>query len=229
MRGANGRGGRTGFHCGRKQQKLEEVKKSIESAGGICDYLSCDVSSEEDCKKLIGACISQFGRIDILVNNAGTSGSTAKMEDQFKTEHYQAVMKTDFDSVFMMIKYAYPECAKNGVGSIINISSSAALKAAGPIVYTAAKGAIKSMTRVLAKNFGPMNVRINSIYPGMIDTEMTHSALATPEGEAMFKAMSPLGLIGQPDDIAYGALYLASDAARFVTGQDLVIDGGFTC
>ncbi len=129
----------------------------------------------------------------------------------------------------MTIKYAYPECAKNGVGSIINISSLAALRARGPVMYAAAKGAVKSLSKNLAKRLGPMGVRVNTIYPGLIITEMTEGILERPDLKAHYEQESPLGLLGNTEDIAYCALYLASDASRFVTGADFVIDGGATC
>ena len=135
----------------------------------------------------------------------------------------------DFDSTFLAIKYAYPQCEKHGVGSIINIASLAALRASGPIVYSAAKGAIRSVSRTLAKRLGEKQVRVNTIYPGFIVTEMTERIHEMPEQEAKMRADSVLGLLGEVDDIAYCALYLASDAARFVTGQDFVVDGGAMC
>ena len=120
-------------------------------------------------------------------------------------------------------------CQQNKAGSIINIASLAALRASGPIVYTAAKGAIKSMSKNLGQRFGAIGVRVNTIYPGFIVTEMTEKVYEHPEEEERLKADSSLGKLGEVDDIAYCALYLASDAAKFVTGQDFVVDGGATC
>lgn len=127
------------------------------------------------------------------------------------------------------MKYAYPMCAEHNVGSIINIASLAALSARGPIVYSAAKGAVRSFSRSMAKRLGPEGVRVNTIYPGFVITEMTQGVLEDPQKKAYFESESPLGLIGISDDIAACALYLSSNAARFVTGQDFVIDGGATC
>ena len=104
-----------------------------------------------------------------------------------------------------------------------------ALSARGPIVYTAAKGAVRSVSKILAKQFGPLGVRVNTIYPGFIVTEMTEKIHEMPEQEKRMREESPLGLLGKAEDIGYCALYLASDAAKFVTGQDFVIDGGATC
>lgn len=214
---------------GRRMNKLEEVKAEVEADGGICACFSADLTNEANCKAMVAACMDRFGRLDILINSAGGKGSHGALEEEFSTENYRETMAVDLDSTFMAIKYAYPECAKNGVGSIINIASLAALRASGPIVYSAAKGAIKSMSRTLGKRLGSEKVRVNTIYPGFIITEMTERIHEFPDMENKYRTESPLGLLGEVEDIGYCALYLASDAARFVTGQDFVIDGGATC
>ena len=137
-------------------------------------------------------------------------------------------MQIDLDSIVYLIKYAYPEMSKVH-GSIVNISSIAAYRGTGHVAYTAAKGAIRSMNNVLAKKFGSLGIRINTIYPGLIETEMTKKAVENEEFRKRQLEQIPAGRIGQPEDIANCALYLASDAAKFVTGQDFIIDGGYTC
>ena len=214
---------------GRRMGKLEEVKAEIEAAGGVCTCFSADLTDESNCRAMVDACVERYGRLDILVNSAGGRGAHGALEEEFSTENYRETMAVDLDSTFMAIKYAWPECAKNGAGSIINIASLAALRASGPIVYSAAKGAVKSMSRTLAKRLGGEGGRVNTIYPGFILTEMTAGVREHPELEARFRGESPLGLLGTVEDIGHCALYLASDAARFVTGQDFVIDGGATC
>ncbi|MGN0194765.1 MAG: SDR family NAD(P)-dependent oxidoreductase [Pseudoramibacter sp.] len=214
---------------GRRLNKLEDVQAEIEKAGGTCACFSADLTDEANCQKMVEFTLKTYGRLDILVNSAGGRGAHGTLEEEFSTENYRKTLAVDLDATFMAIKYAYPECAKHGCGSIINIASLAALRATGPIVYSTAKGAIRSMSRTLAKRLGPEGIRVNTIYPGFIVTEMTAPALDDPKLVARFKGESPLGLIGEVDDIAYCALYLASDAAKFVTGQDFVIDGGATC
>ena len=158
---------------GRRMGKLEEVKAEIEAAGGVCTCFSADLTDESNCRAMVDACVERYGRLDILVNSAGGRGAHGALEEEFSTENYRETMAVDLDSTFMAIKYAWPECAKNGAGSIINIASLAALRASGPIVYSAAKGAVKSMSRTLAKRLGGEGVRVNTIYPGFILTEMT--------------------------------------------------------
>lgn len=214
---------------GRRLSKLENVKAEIEAAGGVCECFSADLTKEDACRAMVDACVEKFGRLDILVNSAGGRDAHGDLALEFSTENLRDTMALDFDATFNTVKYAYPKMEKSGSGSVINIASLAALRASGPIVYSAAKGAIKSMSRTLAKRLGGMNIRVNTIYPGFIVTEMTAGVMGHPEIRAKYEAESPLGLLGKAEDIAYCALYLASDAAKFVTGQDFVVDGGATC
>ena len=149
------------------------------------------------------------------------------VSDVSKEEDCQAaVAACVLDGIFYMVKYGWEECAKNGVGSIIPVASLAAWKAAGSVAYTATKGAIRSMTPCLAKLLAPHGVRVNTLYPGFIDTDMTHAATEfEPFVKSKLQAI-PMGRFGTVDDCAYGVLYLASDASSFMCGQHLVIDGG---
>ncbi len=210
-------------------ERAELVKTEILSKGGHCEYAVVDLSMEENCHEAVDACIRVYGRLDILINSAGTQGAHGNLEKEMDTANFDKVMKVDFNSVFMMTKYSWPFLAEQGGGSIINIASLAALKCNGPLVYTAAKGAIRSYSHTLAKRLGERGVRVNVIYPGFVLTEMTRGVLERPELKKHFEEESPLGILGEAEDIAYCALYLSSDAARFVTGQDFVIDGGAMC
>lgn len=213
---------------GRREEKLRDVCREIESAGHTAAYVSADLSEESGCKAAVDACIRAYGRLDILINSAGSRGANGNLDEEFSTENYHHTMSADLDSTVFMAKYAYPHCAEHQKGSIINIASLAALQARGPVVYSAAKGAVRSFSRTLAKRLGPLGVRVNTIYPGLIITEMTEGILERPESEQHYREESPLGLLGKTEDIAYCALYLASDASAFVTGQDFIIDGGAT-
>ena len=214
---------------GRRLNKLEEVRAEIEAAGGRCACFSADLTHEENCRAMVDFCVRTFGRLDILINSAGGRGAYGDLEEEFSTKNFEETMAMDFTSTFMAVKYAYPECAVHGVGSILNIASLAALGARGPIVYSAAKGAVRSFSRTLAKRLGDRKVRVNTIYPGLIITERTEGIRERPDLKEKYQKESPLGLLGEVEDIGWCALYLASDASRFVTGQDFVVDGGATC
>lgn len=214
---------------GRQVQKLDAVCSEIWSAGGSCQGFAADLTEEENCQAMVEACQDCFGRLDILVNSAGSRGANGDLYVELAVENLRATFAADFDSTFFATKYAWPAMAAGGGGSIINIASLAALQARGPVVYAAAKGAVRSFSRAMAKRLGPKNVRVNTIYPGFVVTEMTRGVLDNPAMKTHFEADSPLGRIGEADDIAVCALYLAGNAAKFVTGQDFVIDGGATC
>ena len=214
---------------GRRQTKLDAVRAEVRAAGGVCEAFAADLTAEESCRAMVEACREHFGRVDILVNSAGSRGASGDLEAELTAENLRATMAADFDATFFAVKHAWSACAEHGAGSIINIASLAALQARGPVVYSAAKGAVRSFSRTMAKRLGPHGVRVNTSYPGFVVTEMTQGVLDDPALKARFVAESPLGRIGRAEDIAACALYLAGDAARFVTGQDFVIDGGATC
>ena len=217
------------FIVARREARLLELQASIEANGGTCGFFVADLSIEENCKASVEACVQHFGGVDILVNSVGIN--TGRIEDAFDTENYRYVMRVDLDASVFMIKYAHPFMEKAGGGSIINISSSAGVKAMvlSGIPYTASKGALRSLTRMWGKQFGPAHIRVNSIYPGCILTEMTQGSFGNPELIPLFTKDVPMGTIGEADDIGYCVLYLASPASAYVTGQDFIVDGGLTC
>ena len=213
----------------RRMEKLEETCAAAREGGGVCGAFSADLTVEENCHAMVKACQSQFGRVDILINSAGSRGASGDLAEELTAENLHATFAADFDSTFFATRYAWPVMAANKGGTIINIASLAALTARGPVVYSAAKGAVRSFSRSMAKRLGPQGIRVNTIYPGFVITEMTQGVLNDLNLKARFEKESPLGLIGRAEDIAACALYLASDAARFVTGQEFVVDGGATC
>ena len=221
------------FLIARRAEKLETIAHSIRESGGTAECWAADVSEEDACRTAVEKCVEIFGRLDIMVLAAGISGKSPRtVEELFDTEAYRRVMSINLDGTFFMVKYGWPECAKNGKGSIIMLNSLAAFKAAGHVPYSATKGAIRAWTKLFAKKMAPYQVRVNSVVPGLTDTEMVH-----PEGmDEIFEQRVlpaadriPLGRLGTPEDMAAGILYLASDAAGWVTGQCLVIDGGELC
>lgn len=218
------------FLVARREDKLAEVADEIKAAGGEAAYRACDVSSEEDVKATVEACVKEFGRLDIMVLSAGISGLPQRStEDAFDTDNWRKIQGINLDGVFWMIKYGWKECAKHGVGSIIPISSLAAWTADGSAAYTATKGAIRSLTHHFGKELAQYKIRVNTVYPGMIITDMTMGVSQNEQLKERFLANIPLKELGTPEDIAYGVLYLASDASSYMTGQHLIIDGGRLC
>lgn len=222
------------FLTARREDKLQKAVEEIEAAGASAAYRVTDVSNEEDCKTAIEECVATFGRLDIMVLSAGISGLSVSggLETAFDTDNWRKVLGVNLDGVMFMIKHGWEECAKNDVGAIIPVASLAAWKAAGSVAYTATKGAIRALTPCVAKLLAPEGVRMNTLYPGFIETDMTH-----PEGsDDIFQKIAPgilakipLGRTGKVSDCANAVLYLASDASSFMTGQHLVVDGGELC
>ena len=219
------------FLTARREEKLVKAVEEIEAAGGVAAYKVTDVSREEDCKAAVEACVDTFGRLDIMVLSAGTSGKSISggMEAVFDTENWNAVLGTNLSGTFWMIKHGYQECGKHGKGAIIPIGSLASWHVDGSAAYTATKYAIRGLTPWLAKALAPYGVRVNTFYPGLIDTDMTsaavrYDAFIKPELEK-----TPLGRVGEVEDCAQGILFLASDASEWMTGQHLVFDGGRLC
>lgn len=200
----------------------------IEAAGGKAIFIPCNVTRAADCQAAVEKTVATFGGLDILFNNAGI----IRRADVIGTteDEWDQVMAVNVKSIFLMSKYAIPHMQKNG-GSIINTSSGWGLKGGGNAVsYCASKGAVTNMTRAMAIDHGKYNIRVNSICPGDTDTPMLRNEakqLGQPENEFMAEAaMRPLRRYAQPVEIAQAVLYLASDAASYVTGAALIIDGG---
>ncbi|MBW8812955.1 MAG: glucose 1-dehydrogenase [Caulobacterales bacterium] len=191
-----------------------------------------DVSREVDVARVMDQVADRFGRIDILVNNAGVAG-TNKPTDQLTEAEWDAVQAVNVKGVFFCTKHAIPHLRRAGGGSIINLSSIYGLVSAPDVPpYHASKGAVRMMTKTDALIYAPEKIRVNSIHPGFIWTPMVegylHDAGDPPDGRQGLDALHPLGHVGEPDDIAWGCVYLASDESKFVTGAELVIDGGYT-
>jgi NAD(P)-dependent dehydrogenase (short-subunit alcohol dehydrogenase family) len=210
----------------------EQTAAQIRDAAGAAIHIAADVSSSVQVRKLIDGALESYGRIDVLYNNAGVGySSTLSMRDILKTpeEDWDRVLAINLKSVFLTCKYAIPEMIKTGGGSIINTSSIAALIGGEDAhAYTAAKGGMISLSRALAVEFGPKNIRVNCICPGVIDTPMVEPVVGPLKDASRPFRFSPIQRLGRPDDIAYCALYLASEESSFVTGSVFVVDGGVT-
>jgi NAD(P)-dependent dehydrogenase (short-subunit alcohol dehydrogenase family) len=210
----------------------QETAAMVKAAGGEAIHIAADVSVLPQVCRIIDGALESYGRIDVLYNNAGVGySSTLSMRDILKTpeEDWDRVMAINLKSVFLTCKCAIPEMIKTGGGSIINTSSVAALKGGEDAhAYTAAKGGMISLSRALAVEFGPHNLRVNCICPGVIDTPMVEPVVGPLKDKSRPFRWSPIRRLGTPEDIAYCALYLASDESSFVTGAVFVVDGGIT-
>ena len=204
------------------------VAAEISELGGEAVYVHLDVTREEDWQSAVQVAVSAFGKLDVLVNNAGI-WRRGRVEDT-SVEDWDAVQNVNSKGVFLGTKAAIPEMRKAGGGSVINISSTAGL-VGGPrsTAYTASKGAVRLFTKATAIQYAGEGIRSNSIHPGPIDTEMIQQVWQGEDNSREESiARTPLGRVGTVDDIAYGALFLASDESSFMTGSELVIDGGST-
>jgi NAD(P)-dependent dehydrogenase (short-subunit alcohol dehydrogenase family) len=204
----------------------QQVAADIQKQGGQATFVALDVTKEADWQAAVETAVRTYGKLNILVNNAGvfrTEGVEATTMELWN--HVVAVNQT---GVWLGMKYAVPAIRKAGGGSIVNISSGAGIIGTGmAAAYHSTKGAVRILTKTAAIEYAKDNIRINSVHPGVVDTEMVRSLLQS-EGMHSLVAAHPLGRVGTSEDIAYGVLYLASDESSFVTGSELVIDGGFT-
>ena len=205
-------------------KEAEAVAADIRASGGNAIGATIDVTSEPEWVALIAKTLASYGRIDILVNNAGISGSSVGDPDGL--EGWQRVIAVNQTSVFLGTKLAAEQMAKTGGGSIVNISSIMGFVGgpSGHPAYSASKGAVRIYTKSAAVRYGPLGVRVNSVHPGYMPP-MLNATNANERGEKI--AATPLRRLGEPIEVAYGVLFLASDEASFVTGTELVIDGGY--
>jgi NAD(P)-dependent dehydrogenase (short-subunit alcohol dehydrogenase family) len=207
----------------------QALAQEITRAGGRAVFQQCDVTRPEDCKHAVDRALGEYGRLDILFNNAGIIRRATVVD--LGEEDWDRVMEVNVKSIFLMSRYAIPVLTRLGGGVIINTASGWGLTGgAKAAVYCASKGAVVLLTKAMAVDHGPENIRVNCICPGDTDTSMLRNeAQQLGEGTDRFlteAARRPLGRVGKPEEIAQAALYLASDASSFVTGTALVIDGG---
>ena len=212
------------------EDDAQRTVADIEDKGGSARFVQTDVCEAEDVQALMERSAEEMGGIDVIVNNAGAQRSGAVTE--FEESEWDLLMHINPRSCFLGAKYSVPYLRERGGGSIVNVSSLAGLKGdPGMTAYSASKGAIIAFTRALAEELAPDNIRANSVCPGWIDTPFNEPAIEFMGGRAqqedMVQQTVPLKRQGTPEEIAPGILYLASDASSYVTGQELVIDGGF--
>ena len=205
----------------------EAVVADIREGGGDASYVHLDVVSEDNWRAAVEFTLETYGRLDILINNAAIYSRTSIVDTDL--EEWRRIMEINSTGVFLGTKHAVPAMQRSGGGSIINISSTAGLVgSARGSAYGASKGSVRLFTKYTAIQHAADSIRANSIHPGPIDTEMIAENLSTPDGRAESESRVPLQRIGTVMDVAYGALFLASDDSSYMTGAELVIDGGVT-
>jgi cyclopentanol dehydrogenase len=204
------------------------VEAEIHEAGGDAIYVHLDVTEEGDWVAAVDTAVNKYGKLDILVNNAGIT--IRKSIEDTTEDDWDRIMAINAKGVFLGTKHAIPAMRRSGGGSIVNISSTAGL-VGSPYSggsYAATKGAVRLFTKTTAIQYAKEGIRSNSVHPGLLETPMTVDILADPAVREARTRRIPLGRVGTAEDVAYGVLYLASDESSFVTGSELVIDGGTT-
>lgn len=219
----------TDINDGEGQAVVDEIRRS----GGTAKYWRLDASSEESVRGVFAEVVAEFGSLDVLVNNAGIAGVN-KPTHEISRQEWDRVISVNVSGVFYCTKHAIPLMKKAGGGSIINMSSIYGIIGAADLPpYHASKGAVRLMTKNDALLYAGDNIRVNSVHPGFIWTPLVADlAKDSPDGAEAFRrhldSLHPIGHVGEPDDIGHGVVYLASDESKFVTGSELVIDGGYT-
>ena len=207
------------------EEEGTKVVAKIGEAGGEALFVRLDVTDESSWRSAVEAAVERFGKVDILVNNAAILRTQGLLETT--EEIWDEVMDINAKGTFLGTKSVIPEMRKAGGGSIINISSGAGITGSRRnTAYHASKGAVRIFTKSAAIQYAGENIRVNSVHPGPVDTDMLASSLSVEGGRRPEDV--PLGRYGRPEEVAYGVLYLASDESSFVTGSEVVIDGGRT-
>jgi len=206
-----------------------EVVERLRAAGHAVDYVQADLQDPAAPERLVNDVLERFGRIDILVNNAGVAGHGDTVS--FRDEDYRRIMDINLDAVYRASRAAIAAMRRQGGGIILNIGSISGVVSNIPqrqVAYNTSKGAVHMLTRSLASDYVEDNIRVNAIAPGYIETEMTSPHLDGEEWGPTWRRMTPMGRGGTIEDVAAAALYLCSPASAYVTGEVLMVDGGYT-
>ena len=208
-------------------EKGNALEAELNHDGEVARYRQFDVTQENRWIEVVGEVMDTWGRLDVVVNNAGMSGVGRARVEETTVENWDAVFAVNSTAVMLGTKTAIPAMRKNGGGSVVNVSSIFGIVGSpAGAAYHASKGAARTFSKAAAVQYAPDNIRVNSVPPGFTDTPMTLDIHSQKEIRDAREKMTPLGRLGLPDDIAYGILYLACDESSWVTGIELVIDGG---
>ena len=222
------------FGCDLNLEAAQQTRELIQAEGGACEVRTCDVTNSAEVKALVDACMDRFGRIDILINNVGRSepGDPVAMDEAVWDEQ----MDVNVKSAFLTCKHVLPIMERQGGGSVVNISSIAGLRYVGKpqVAYAAGKAALMQMTQTTAVIYAPKGIRLNSVVPGLVFTPLV-KRLADKYAKGDFEGFVaqrhnavPMGRMGDAWDVAHAVLFLASDESRYITAQQIVVDGGIT-
>ena len=228
------RQGASVYGCDLNLEAAQATREVIHADGGVCEVQTCDVTHAAEVKALVDSCIAQFGRIDILINNVGRSepGDPVAMEEAVWDEQ----MNVNVKSAFLTCKHVLPIMERQGGGSVVNISSIAGLRYVGKpqVAYAAGKAALMQMTQTTAVIYASKGIRLNSVVPGLVFTPLV-KRLADKYAKGDFEGFVaqrhqavPMGRMGDAWDVAHAVLFLASDESRYITAQQIVVDGGIT-
>ena len=207
----------------------EATAAGIRAGGGQCHYHHLDVTSEGDWNDAVAAAVDRFGKLDVLVNNAGIGSNSFQIHEE-PVELWDRTIDVNLKGVFLGTRAAIPAMKEAGGGSIINISSQLGIVAVpyNGAAYQTAKGGVRILTKAAALQYAADGIRVNSVHPGPIATEMTRAGRDNPERLEIMLARIPMGRYGEPEEVAHAVVYLASDESAFVTGSEVVVDGGWT-
>jgi NAD(P)-dependent dehydrogenase (short-subunit alcohol dehydrogenase family) len=220
--------GATVVAAGRREAEGQVLETELRALGAQAAFIKADIRHEDDVRRLVDETVARFGRLDVAVNNAGTEGKPGPVVEQ-TAESYAATFDTNVLGTLLSLKHELRVMTAQGSGSIVNISSTYGHEGAkGASVYAGSKHAVEGITKSAALEAAASGVRVNAVAPGPTETGMLNRFTGTAERKAALSSGVPLGRTGRPDDIARAILFLASDAASFVTGQIITADGGKT-